>query len=148
MTEDVKEQQDSPEQIRINPIINVDTNGIEYRYFEVENGEFTGVIFTLTEIGFVKTSTLPNAPDDLPDDDMTATGRVLYEDTKQYTTQFLNNSPKFSDVIRTVLESIVKAIHNAQKEHEENNPQTEDQTSTEIDVVDVATGEGLGGNDE
>jgi len=132
VNDDAKQQ----EKIHINPIVNVDANGVEYRYFEVESGEFEGVIFTLTEIGFVKTSTLPNAPDNLPDDDMTATARVLYEDTKDFTTKELNNNATFSDVIRTVLESIVEAIREAQLKHEEENPQTEDQVSTEIEVTD------------
>lgn len=102
--------EEEKEKTNVETILNVDPNGIEHRYYKVTNGVYEGVTVTFSEIGFVKTSELDGAPEDTPEDDMTATGRILYEDTRSFSTDQLKQCPFFQDVVNSIFKHIIDKI--------------------------------------
>ena len=101
------------EQVNVSPIINQDSKGNKYRYFKVQNGEYADVTFTITEIDFVKTSDLSEKEQANTEDETTARGRVLFEDTAAFTSRDLLNAQGFGAIVRDVFDSIVNEIKTA-----------------------------------
>ena len=105
MSTDVKE-----ENIMIEPIINK-IGDQQFRYFKIKNSEFTDVVFTITEIQFVPTRELPNAPEDVGENEKTATGRVLFEETGSFTSKELLNNEVFGTIVRDVFDKMMEEFN-------------------------------------
>lgn len=107
------------ENILIEPIIN-EIAEQQYRYWKIKNSEFSGVVFTITEIQFVPTKDLPNAPEDVGENEKTATGRVLFEETTKFTSKELLNNEVFGTIVRDVFDKIVSEFVPTQDGFDEN----------------------------
>ena len=101
-----------PEVINVKPIINKDPVGNLYRYFQIENGEFSGIIFTITEIYMGVTE------ESVDENDIKVTGRILFEETKEFTTSQLLNSAEFGKIATDVFNAIIKAMQEEELKEE------------------------------
>lgn len=111
MTDQVQPQNFPQESVSVTPIVNTDSMGNQYRYFKIENGEFKNVVFTVTEVDFVKKSDLPDYdPSEGDPDEMTATGRIVFENTVKFTSSSILNSPVFGAIARDVFDKVVAEI--------------------------------------
>lgn len=96
------------ETVNVEPILSQAPNGETFRYFKVQDGNFQNVIFTLVEIGFVPTKNLKDAPEDTPEGDQTAVGKILFENTAGFTTSQLLNDPAFGQIARDVFNAVIR----------------------------------------
>ena len=107
------------EQISVETIENPGQNGEVYRYFRVKNSEFQGIVFTITEIKTVKVSELMDEVEEgIDPEETTMTGRVLFEETMNYTSGQLLQDERFATIVRDVFDKIIQDILTIQQQLE------------------------------
>ena len=116
--------------INIEPIITEDQAGNRYQYFKVQNGDFADVIFAIQEISFV---------DDNEDGEAgkSASGRVLFEETMEFTSKQLLSNEGFGTIVRDVFDKIVQEIVTSAKELTEAQKQEAEDTQETETVEEV-----------
>ena len=126
------EQETQEQQISVETIENIGDRGEIYRYFRIKDSHLQGVIFTITEIKFVPVHEVDETAA-ADSEEMTALGRVLFEETQDFTSRKLLEDETFGTVLRDVFDKIVEDIAEIAARADEALELAETESETETD---------------